>query len=146
MFCVGTLGCQETCVNCVSTFWLIFLNLFSKVPGYNCLIQWNHVLYTVSGGLGNTSAKYFFALTIECQCLACILSTERSLGSYVTRNTGPWAGLTTFTFFLLFALHPQAIVLGILFVKGITPFLPALCLFDLDLSNFYYSWMPRSGG
>ena len=32
-FCVETLRCLETCLNFVSTYLFIFLNLFSKAPG-----------------------------------------------------------------------------------------------------------------
>ena len=46
------------------------------------------LLYAVSGGDGNTSARYLFLFTIERQCLACILLIDGSLGSYVITKTG----------------------------------------------------------
>ena len=70
-------------------------SLWSLVGGTLALIRSSPKFFgrlkSVRGGLGKQCAKYWSWLTIDLQCLACIVGIEGSLGSNLITNIGPFS-------------------------------------------------------
>ena len=81
------------------------LSLFGLKLGWSatlalirCCLRLDCLLYAVKGASGNTSAKYWFWLVIDLQCLVCMLFMAGNLGWYVMANTGLFVCLFFVTF------------------------------------------------